>query len=57
MTKNIHFTVCDVLWSHFCNQHVSIAIATIFRVKLLEEYKVQCGCVVQPVYHTVYTIG
>jgi hypothetical protein len=37
ITHKIHFTVYDVLESHFSHQHDSVAIAAVFRVKLLQE--------------------
>ena len=35
----MHFSVRDVFYSQFSHQHVSAAVATIFRVILLQEYR------------------
>ena len=35
----MHFNVYDVFYSQFSHQHVSTAIAAIFRVILLKEHK------------------
>jgi len=35
----MHINVYDVFYSQFSQQHVSTAIAAIFRVKLLQDYK------------------
>jgi hypothetical protein len=35
----MQFTVYDVFWSQFSYLHVSVAIAAIFRVELLQEYE------------------
>ena len=35
----MHFNVYDVFYSQFSPQHVSAAIAVIFRVILLQQYK------------------
>jgi hypothetical protein len=36
----MHLNVCDVFYSPYCYQHVSAAIAAIFRAMLLlQEYK------------------
>jgi len=58
----MHIINYDVFYSLYPHQHISAAIATIFRVMLLlQEYK--CAHVIsyvavqfQPVYHSVYTI-
>ena len=39
ITNKLHFTVYDVFKSHFSHEHVLVAIVTIIRVKLLQEYK------------------
>jgi len=39
ITNKMHFNVHNVFDSVNCHQHVSAAIATIFRVILLQEYK------------------
>jgi len=36
----MHYNVRDVFYSQFPHQHVSAAIMTIFRVMLLQDYKV-----------------
>jgi len=48
----MHFNVCDVFYSQFSYQHVSVTIVAIFRVmSLLQEYKstnvVSCVAVTQ----------
>jgi len=35
----MHFNDYDVFYSQFSHQHVSVAIAAIFRVILLQEFK------------------
>jgi hypothetical protein len=35
----MHFNVCDIIYSKCFHKHVSAAIAAIFRVILLQEYK------------------
>jgi len=40
MTNKMHYNVNDVFHSQFPHQHVSTAIMTIFRVILLQDYKV-----------------
>jgi len=39
ITYKMQFTVYDVFLSRFSHQHVSVAIAAIFRVELLQEYE------------------
>jgi hypothetical protein len=34
----MHFTLYDVFYSQFSYQHVAVAIAAIFTVKLLQSY-------------------
>jgi hypothetical protein len=38
ITKKMYFKVYDVFYSLYSHQHVSAAIAAIFRVILLQEY-------------------
>jgi hypothetical protein len=46
----MHFNVYDVSYTQFSHKHVSAAIAAIFRVILLQEYKGRnlVSCVVVP---------
>jgi hypothetical protein len=38
ITNKMHFNGYELFWSQFSHQHVSVAIAAIFRVELLQEY-------------------
>jgi hypothetical protein len=50
MTNKIHFNIYDVFYSQCSHLHVSVAIATIFRVTLLlQEYKLRLA--VSPLLH------
>jgi hypothetical protein len=48
----MHFNGYDVFYSQFSHHHVSIAIAAIFRVILLQEFKGTnfVSCIVVPPY-------
>jgi hypothetical protein len=48
----MHLNVHDILYSQFSQQHVSVSIAAIFRVKLLQDYKstIVVSCVVVTVF-------
>jgi hypothetical protein len=37
--KKMHFSVYDVFYPQFSHQHISAAVAAIFRVILLQEYR------------------